>query len=143
MKQLIFLAKKHNPDNPFAAMIINSTTNEVLCTGVNQVFKNPIYHGEVVAINTCVKRFDNKVDWHNTTLITTAEPCPMCMAAIIWTGISKVVYGTSMKTLSKYGGSVINIPSNYMLSVQDISKTSMQGGILSNETDKLYKYLMR
>ena len=139
MKQLILLAKERNPDAPFAAMIINNKNNKILCTGVNHTSDNPMYHGEVDAINNCVKKFDNQVDWNQTTLITTAEPCPMCMGAIIWTGISNVVYGTSIDTLSTLGWRQINIPSGDMVSVQNVSKVSIKAHVLRDETDALFK----
>lgn len=30
---------------------------------------------------------------------TTAEPCPMCQAAILWSGIGTVVLGSSIRSL--------------------------------------------
>lgn len=36
------------------------------------------------------------------TLITTGEPCPMCMAAIVWCGITQVYYGLSITQIMDY-----------------------------------------
>ena len=34
---------------------------------------------------------------------TTAEPCPMCMGAIVWAGIPKVFFGSTVKHLLACG----------------------------------------
>lgn len=36
------------------------------------------------------------------TLSTTAEPCPMCMGAILGAGLDRVVYGVTIDDLAKY-----------------------------------------
>ena len=40
-----------NPSNPAGAVIIDHTSGEVLGQGVNRNSQNPMFHGEVVAIN--------------------------------------------------------------------------------------------
>ncbi len=63
MKTLIVHAKKHNPAFPFAAMIIDSNTGKELCRGINHSTDNPTYHGEIDAINQCIKQYGNSLDW--------------------------------------------------------------------------------
>ncbi len=64
---------------------------------------DPWLFGVVDAINQLV--FSNPgIDGHKLVLHTTAEPCPMCQGAIIWTGIEMVVFGTSIRSLQKWGG---------------------------------------
>jgi tRNA(adenine34) deaminase len=36
-------------------------------------------------------------------LYTTAESCPMCQAAILWSGIGTVVFGSSIRFLQQQG----------------------------------------
>lgn len=136
MKHLIQLSHK-NPRYPFAALILDNTTGKVLCEGVNDSAKNPTFHGEIVAINHCAAKFP-KLNWQSTTLITTAEPCPMCESAIIWANISKVVYGTSIETLKKYGWNQINISSVEVIKKSAFYHGKVVGGVLRDETDKLF-----
>jgi len=138
MKKLTALAKTENSKAPFAAMIINNTTGKVLCQGVNNSSKNPTLHGEIAAINSCSNKYGRNMDWKNTTLITTAEPCPMCMSAIIWADMPKVVYGTSIKTLSEHGWNQIDISAEEVADKQNFNKIKITGGVLSNSTDKLF-----
>jgi tRNA(Arg) A34 adenosine deaminase TadA len=41
--------------------------------------------------------------WSALTLYTTAEPCPMCMGAILFAGAGCVVFGISIATLAEHG----------------------------------------
>lgn len=138
MKQLIELSQK-NPRYPFAAMIIDNKTGKVLCEGVNSSTTNPTHHGEMVALNNCVAKY-SKLNWANTTLITDAEPCAMCAGAIVWVGISKIVYGTSLSFLLKHGWDQINIKASYVIQKSPFYKGTIVGGVLHKETDKLFMH---
>ncbi len=140
MQQLIQLAKKDNPKFPFAAMIVDNKTGNILCTGVNSTSSdsNPTLHGEIVAINNCVKKYGKHMDWKNSTLLTTAEPCPMCMSAIIWAGISTVVYGTSIKYLSSHGWQQIDIDSHEVAKKSTFNHVNIIGNVMESQTNLLF-----
>jgi tRNA(adenine34) deaminase len=42
-----------------------------------------------------------------TTLYTSGESCPMCMGAIIWCGIGRVVFGASIAQLATKIGQIV------------------------------------
>lgn len=136
MKKLIQLTKQ-NPKYPFAAMIIDNNTGKILCEGVNSANINPTYHGEMVAINNCAKKY-SKMDWAHSTLITTAEPCSMCSSAIVWAGIARLVFGTSVQYLLDHGWDQINIAADYVFKKSTFYKGTIIGGVLHEETDKLF-----
>ena len=77
-------------------MVIDNKSGDILCYGFNTKTYNPFMHGEIRAISNCSEIYEDKINWSSTTLLTTAEPCPMCASAIIWSQISTVVYGTSI-----------------------------------------------
>ena len=139
MKKLVTHAKKHNPTYPFAAMIVDSKTGKELCLGINRSNDNPTYHGEIDAINQCVKQHGSSLDWSQLTLITTAEPCAMCQGAIIWSNFQRVVYGTSIDTLAKKGWHQIMIDSKALTEKSNFNKPEIIGDVLSDETDKLFR----
>lgn len=91
-----------NPVYPFGAVISNATTGEILARGVNASSAHPMFHGEVVAINDYVARHGNH-GWADTTLYTTGEPCAMCMSAIAWAGIRRVVWASSINVIREAG----------------------------------------
>jgi tRNA(adenine34) deaminase len=136
MKQLIKLSKQ-NPQQPYAAMIIDNATGKILCEGVNAAKTNPTLHGEIVAINNCAAKYP-KINWSETTLITDAEPCAMCASAIVWARISKVVYGSSIAFFAKQGWQPINLRAEYIMKKAPFYKGTILGGVLHEETDKVF-----
>lgn len=47
-------------------------------------------HGEILVIRDASKKLGKYLN--NTLILTTLEPCPMCLSAIIFSRIEKVVY---------------------------------------------------
>ena len=80
---------------PFGAVIVKDGV--VVGKGHNQVVKNndPTCHGEMMAIHKACKKLGT-FDLSGCELYTTGEPCPMCMAAILWANIKKVYYGCNI-----------------------------------------------
>ena len=98
MKVAIQEAKKgirKGHGGPFGAVIVKD--GEIVGRGHNQVVKNndPTCHGEMMAIHMACKKL-NTFDLSGTEIYTTGEPCPMCLAAILWANISKVYYGCNI-----------------------------------------------
>lgn len=93
----------HNHGGPFGAVIIDHDNN-VVGKGHNCVLCNndPTAHGEVQAIrNACTNL--KTYDLTGCTLYTTAYPCPMCLSAIMWANIKKVVYLTDVDSTNSMG----------------------------------------
>ena len=86
---------KAGDGGPFGAVIVKDGV--VVGKGHNQVLKNndPTCHGEVMAIHKACKKLKT-FDLSGCEIYTTGEPCPMCMAAILWANIDKVYYGCNI-----------------------------------------------
>ena len=83
-----------NGGGPFGAVIVRD--GEVLAAGANRVTANndPTAHAEVSAIReACAKVGNFKLE--GATIYTSCEPCPMCLSAIYWAGISRIFYGNT------------------------------------------------
>ena len=83
-----------NGGGPFGAIIVRN--GEVIATGANRVTANndPTAHAEVNAIRqACTKEQNFKLD--GCTCYTSCEPCPMCLSALYWAGVSRIVYGNT------------------------------------------------
>ena len=97
MRFVINLARanvEHGTGGPFACAIV-CDTGEILGIGVNLVEQErcSVFHAEIVAIMNASDRMQswNLSDDAGATLYTSAEPCAMCMGAIPWSGVHRVV----------------------------------------------------
>jgi guanine deaminase len=79
---------------PFGAVIVKD--NKLLSEAYNTVFlsSDPTAHAEVAAIRKAAATLGT-FNLSGCTLYTSCEPCPMCLGAIYWAGISKVVYASN------------------------------------------------
>ncbi len=87
---------------PFGCVIVKD--GKVIGKAHNEVLlqHDPTCHGEIMAIrNTCKDL--GTIDLTGCELYTTAEPCPMCLGAILWANISKVYYGCSISDTDSIG----------------------------------------
>ena len=131
--QLADRARRH----PFAALIVDPDAQRVLAEGWNQASDCPIWHGEMVAIDRFFQS-DHSESGCPTVLYSTAEPCPMCQAAILWSGIDRVVFGTSIQTLQQLGWNQIEIGSAEVIRRTPFRSCQLVGGILEDECDRLF-----
>jgi guanine deaminase len=76
---------------PFGAVV--SRKGEIISEACNRVVldNDPTAHAEILAIRQAAL-FLKSHDLSECTLYTSCEPCPMCLGAIYWAGIRKVVY---------------------------------------------------
>ena len=76
---------------PFGALVVRD--DEVISVGVNQVTLtlDPTAHAEVVAIRAaCQKLGDFRLT--GCVLVSSCEPCPLCLSAAMWARLDRVVY---------------------------------------------------
>ena len=87
---------------PFGAVIVKD--GRIVAKGHNEVLKNrdATCHGEVMAIRRASKKLGTH-DLKGCELYTTAEPCPMCLGAIMWANIDKVYFGCNINDTDKIG----------------------------------------
>jgi tRNA(Arg) A34 adenosine deaminase TadA len=126
------------PAGSFAALIVDRQSGEIVCQGVGQHDENPILHGEIVALNACA-RLRPKVEWRDLALYTTAEPCPMCMSAIVWTRIPEVVYGTSVDELTRLGANQFRLDSVTVAAAAPFYSGRIVSGVLRQRSDPIYR----
>jgi guanine deaminase len=87
---------------PFAALIVKN--GEIVSTGINSVAEDidPTAHAEINAIRSATQKLQ-QFKLTDCVLFTTCEPCPMCLGAVYWAGISTIYYGNSREDAGKYG----------------------------------------
>ncbi|MDR7124259.1 nucleoside deaminase [Pseudotabrizicola sp. 4114] len=76
----------------------------VIATGENEVHlqSDPTQHAEMVAITRAAQALGT-TDLTGCTLISTLQPCEMCLAAMRFAGISRVIFAaTQARVAAKY-----------------------------------------
>ncbi|MEF3192278.1 MAG: nucleoside deaminase [Campylobacterales bacterium] len=62
----------------------------------------PTAHGEIVAIRDAAARL-GRFDLSDCLFITTCNPCPICLGAILWARIPKIVIGATRHDAANAG----------------------------------------
>ena len=105
MRRAIALATENvrsGQGGPFGAVILRA--GELLTEGANQVTatNDPTAHGEIVVIRAAC-RVLGSFSLDGCTLYTSAEPCPMCLAACHWGRLNEVFYGNAAEDAANAG----------------------------------------
>ncbi len=91
-----------NGGGPFGAVIARG--GEIIANGSNQVTasNDPTAHAEVVAIRAACQHLSTfRLD--DCVLYASCEPCPMCLAAIYWARIPRVVFAATRADAARAG----------------------------------------
>ena len=136
MQQAIRAARS-NARAPFGAVLVDVDQETVAADGVNRVDDSPIWHGEMVVLERYATSRQDR--WHRLRLYSTAEPCSMCLAAILWAGVPEVVYGTSIATLRELGWQQFSLSSDELLAGTPFANCHITGGVLADECDALFR----
>ena len=99
---------------------------------------DPSLHAEHTAILEAM-RAQGAPDLTGALLISTCEPCPMCAGLAVWSGVTTIMYGSSIADTAARGRTRI------LVSAREIADRSPRvldvvGGVLQAETDALYSY---
>ena len=72
-----------------------------------------------------------------TTVATTCEPCPMCMAALHWARVETVYFGASIDDAARAGFNELTIPAMELLT-RGGSRVKLVGYVLQDECAQLF-----
>ncbi len=87
-------AAKENGKAGIAAAIMRN--GQIVATGENEVQlrSDPTQHAEMVAITRASTKLD-KTNLFDCTMISTLQPCEMCLSAIRFAGISRIIFAAT------------------------------------------------
>lgn len=92
---------------PFGAAIVESESGHVVAVGMNSVVRlnNCTLHGEMVAFMMAQRRLGSFTlgaeGMPRHELVTSCEPCAMCLGAALWSGVRRVVCGAARDDASR------------------------------------------
>jgi tRNA(Arg) A34 adenosine deaminase TadA len=88
---------------PFGALIVETRSGKLLLKALNAVAKenDPSSHAELRTVRLACKKLKSP-SLRGYTMYSTCEPCPMCMANLLWSGIDRVVYAATIADAARH-----------------------------------------
>jgi guanine deaminase len=98
-----------NQGGPFGAVIV-APGGRVVGRAHNRVIatKDPTAHAEIEAIREASRAL-GRFDLSDCEIYASSEPCPMCLAAILWARIPRIFYGCTHEQAARAGFSDADI----------------------------------
>jgi tRNA(Arg) A34 adenosine deaminase TadA len=106
MREVFAIARRARAhgNRPFGAMLVAGNGAVLAVAENSQITDEQILaHAEMNLLRRAVRDFTPDV-LATSTLYTSAEPCAMCAGAIVWSGISRLVFGLSAAKLHELSG---------------------------------------
>ena len=124
-------------DFPFGAVIVMN--GRVMARGRNlgRTYGDPTAHGEMVAIRRFLDQYP-PVRLRGATLYTSGEPCAMCMGAILWCHIQRLVFAASVMQLATAIDQIM-LSSAEVAATAKFAPIEITGGVLADEAMALFK----
>ena len=95
---------------PFGAAIFESSSGRLIAVGVNRVMpdQDPTAHAEVMAIRMACQalsqfNLNQATSAGSYALYSSAEPCCMCVGAVLWSGIKQVYFAAGRAVVESTG----------------------------------------
>ena len=94
---------------PFGAAVFERESGRLISVGVNSVVRlgNSTLHAEMVAFMMAQARLGrfslSAADSCPYELVTSCEPCSMCLGAILWSGVTRVICGAAREDATQLG----------------------------------------
>ena len=132
----IALDEARQADFPFGAIIVQDRSVIARGRNLGRTNGDPTAHGEMVAIRRCLAD-KGATALRGSTLYTSGEPCAMCMGAIVWTGLARLVFAASLTQLAAKIDQIM-LTSADVAAKAPFVHISITGGILADEAMQLF-----
>jgi tRNA(Arg) A34 adenosine deaminase TadA len=131
---------------PFSAAVFDGASGTVLAAAVNRVEPASacIAHAETLALaeaGQAVGRFT--LDGRGAVLVTSAEPCAMCLGAIGWSGVDRVVCGATDPDARAIGFDEGDKPADWRATLEERGITVATGVLRERVTRAMGRYVAR
>ena len=104
LSQAVALATANVADGggPFGAVVVRAGV--VIGVGQNRVTRDndPTAHAEVQAIRAACRAIES-FSLEGATVYTSCEPCPLCLAACLWSRVDRVVFAADRHDAARAG----------------------------------------
>jgi tRNA(Arg) A34 adenosine deaminase TadA len=122
--------------SPFGSVIVHE--GKVVAATHNTVWRDcdPTAHAEVNCIRSAARELQT-IFLHGCVLYSTTEPCPMCLSAIHWAKIERVVYGATIADAAAAGFCELHVDAR-LLAEMGKSPLKVESGLLQQECADLF-----
>jgi guanine deaminase len=122
--------------SPFGSAIVRG--GEVVAVTHNTVWltTDPTAHAEVNCVRAAASKLKT-IFLHGCTLYSTTEPCPMCLSAIHWAKIERVVFGATIADAADAGFHELFVPAKDLAALGK-SPLKVESGLLQAECAALF-----
>ncbi len=126
--------------SPFGAVIVRA--GEIVANTHNTVWRtmDPTAHGEVNAIRQAALNLKS-IDLTGSVIYSTCEPCPMCLTAIHWAKIDRLVFGATIADAKNTGFEELTISSHEMVRLGG-GRLKIEGNLMQTECVGLFRYFL-
>lgn len=115
-------------NGPFAVIVVDPEGEVVWKDHDRQrELTDPTAHGEINAIRQLCKKLGT-ISLKGYTFVTTSEPCPTCLSAMIKAQVSKNYYGARTESTAS-----LPLSAEYLATLSKKYPIQVVGGILVNE----------
>ncbi len=123
-------------DFPFGAVIVRDGAIVARGRNLGRTNADPTAHGEMVAIRHCLAEH-GPAALRGSTLYTSGEPCAMCMGAILWSHVGRLVFAASVTQLATKIDQIM-LSSAEVAAKAPFVKISITAGVLADEAMALF-----
>ena len=123
-------------DFPFGAVIVQDGLVIARGRNLGRTNGDPTAHGEMVAIRRCLSDKGAEA-LRGSTLYTSGEPCAMCMGAILWSRVGRLVFAASLAQLATRIDQIM-LTSAQIAAKAPFVPISITSGVLAEEAMALF-----
>jgi tRNA(Arg) A34 adenosine deaminase TadA len=127
--------------SPFGSVIV--LDGKIVAATHNTVWRDtdPTAHAEVNCIRAAAKAL-RTIALKGCTLYSTTEPCPMCLSAIHWAKIDRVMFGATIADATAAGFSELLVDAK-VLAAMGKSPLVVESGLLREECADLFQQWLK
>ncbi len=130
---------RHGTGGPFGAAVFEEPGGRLISIGVNAVLANrsSLAHAEIMALGFAERRLRihrlNERSGRTYVLASSAQPCAMCLGAILWAGVQTVLFAATKADVEALTGFDEGpLPKNWKQEFER-RRISIRAGILRRE----------
>jgi guanine deaminase len=123
--------------SPFGASVVRDGKVVVAVHNTVRKDQDPTSHAEINAIRAACEALKS-ADLSGHVVYSTCEPCPMCMTALRWANVDRVVFGASIADAEQAGFDQVRIGAREVVEAGG-GRPVVDAGVLRDEAVALLR----